>query len=385
MFRRQEGYQRRKIGEAEYLLPYGQKIADQKKAMKLNETALVLWELLEQPQTLSELCRGIAEYYQIAPETEELASDIEIFINELVNFGAVRKEIEQENGAYDAFFEISGIKAGMRGRAELIPQQFKIFAAEHKGEMADLEIHLLEQLPVSHQNGTTLIRNKELQVSVWEDGFIFLFPTLENIYEVRMNQAADCAELYCRAPRREEEKDNLFLCIRPLFLFLAQRRGMFAIHSASLLYQGKAWLFSGHSGMGKSTHTGLWKELLDTPLLNGDLNLCGEKDGKIFVFGIPWCGTSEIFTERTYELGGIVLLEKAPEDQVVVLSAEEKALRVMQRMISPSWTAEWMLENLGFAEKLAEKNPVFHLQCTKEFSAVYKIKEQIDGCGEAEE
>lgn len=114
MFRRQEGYQRRKIGEAEYLLPYGQKIADQKKAMKLNETALVLWELLEQPQTLSELCRGIAEYYQIAPETEELASDIEIFINELVNFGAVRKEIEQENGAYDAFFEISGIKAGMR-------------------------------------------------------------------------------------------------------------------------------------------------------------------------------------------------------------------------------------------------------------------------------
>lgn len=385
MFRRQEGYQRRKIGEAEYLLPYGQKIADQKKAMKLNETALVLWELLEQPQTLSELCRGIAEYYQIAPETEELASDIEIFINELVNFGAVRKEIEQENGAYDAFFEISGIKAGMRGRAELIPQQFKIFAAEHKGEMADLEIHLLEQLPVSHQNGTTLIRNKELQVSVWEDGFIFLFPTLENIYEVRMNQAADCAELYCRAPRREEEKDNLFLCIRPLFLFLAQRRGMFAIHSASLLYQGKAWLFSGHSGMGKSTHTGLWKELLDTPLLNGDLNLCGEKDGKIFVFGIPWCGTSEIFTERTYELGGIVLLEKAPEDQVVVLSAEEKALRVMQRMISPSWTAEWMLENLGFAEKLAEKNPVFHLRCTKEFSAVYKIKEQIDGCGEAEE
>lgn len=384
MFRRQEGYQRRKIGEAEYLLPYGQKIADQKKAMKLNETALVLWELLEQPQTLLELCRGIAEYYQISPETEGLASDIEMFINELVNFGAVRKEIEQEKGTYDAFFEIAGIKAGMRGRAELIPQQFKTFAAEYKGEMADLEIHLLEQLPVSHQNGTTLIRNKELQVSVWEDGLIFLFPTLENIYEVRMNQTADCAELYCSAPGREEENDNLFLCIRPLFLFLAQRRGMFAIHSASLLYQGKAWLFSGHSGMGKSTHTGLWKELLDTPLLNGDLNLCGEKDGKIFVFGIPWCGTSEIFTEKTYELGGIVLLEKAPEDQVVVLSAEEKALRVMQRMISPSWTAEWMLENLGFAEKLAEKNPVFHLRCTKEFSAVYTIKEQIDCCGEAE-
>ena len=385
MFRRQEGYHRRKIGEAEYLLPYGQKIADQKKAMKLNETALVLWEFLEEPQTLSELCRGIAEYYQISPETEELDLDIETFINEMVNFGAVRKEIRQEKGTYDMLFKIAGIKMGIRGREELIPQQFAAFEIESKGKPADLEICLLEQPPVSHQNGTILIRNKELHVSVWEDGLIFLFPTLENIYEVRMNQAADCAEVYCRAPGREEEKNNLFLCIRPLFLFLAQRRGMFAIHSASLLYHKKAWLFSGHSGMGKSTHTGMWNELLNTPLLNGDLNLCGEKDGKIFVFGIPWCGTSEIFTEKTYELGGIVLLEKAQEDQIIVLSQEEKALRVMQRMISPSWTAEWMLENLKFAEMMAEKNPVFHLRCTKEFSAVYKIKEQIDRCREAEE
>ena len=259
MFRRQEGYQRRKIGDAEYLLPYGQKIADQKKAMKLNETAFALWELLEQPQTLSELCRGIAEYYQISQETEGLALDIETFVNELVNFGAVRKEIEQEKDDYDAFFEIAGIQVGIRGREALIPQRFAAFAIEDKGEPADLEIRLLEQPPASHQNGTTLIRNKELHVSVWEDGLIFLFPTLENIYEVRMNQAADCAELYCRAPWKEEEKDNLFLCIRPLFLFLAQRRGMFAIHSASLLYQEKAWLFSGHSGMGKSTHTGMWK------------------------------------------------------------------------------------------------------------------------------
>lgn len=60
--------------------------------------------------------------------------------------------------------------------------------------------------------------------------------------------------------------------------------------------------------MGKSTHTALWHELFGTPYLNGDLNLLGFEDGHITVYGIPWCGTSEIFTTEQYELGGIVLL-----------------------------------------------------------------------------
>lgn len=91
--------------------------------------------------------------------------------------------------------------------------------------------------------------------------------------------------------------------------------------------------------MGKSTHTAFWKKLFDTPFLNGDLNLIGKEGDQFVVYGIPWCGTSEIFTVEKKELGGIVLLEKAPEDKIVSLTKEQKTLRVMQRMISPPWTA----------------------------------------------
>ena len=65
------------------------------------------------------------------------------------------------------------------------------------------------------------------------------------------------------------------------FLFAAQKHGKFAIHSASILYKEKAWLFSGHSGMGKSTHTQMWHDLLQTPYLNGDLNLLAMENSKI--------------------------------------------------------------------------------------------------------
>lgn len=53
--------------------------------------------------------------------------------------------------------------------------------------------------------------------------------------------------IYYRLPMTEEEQDSLFLAIRPVFLFLAQKKGMFVLHSASLLYLEKAWLFSGPS------------------------------------------------------------------------------------------------------------------------------------------
>ena len=130
--------------------------------------------------------------------------------------------------------------------------------------------------------------------------------------------------------------------------------------------------------MGKSTHTALWHELLQTPYLNGDLNLIGIKNGIPVIYGIPWCGTSEIFTTECHELGGIVLLGRDITDHVEELESDEKVLRVMQRMISPAWTGEMMEKNLGFSEKLVDLIQVWNLYCTKNPSAVYTIKEEID-------
>ena len=131
--------------------------------------------------------------------------------------------------------------------------------------------------------------------------------------------------------------------------------------------------------MGKSTHTALWHELFGTPYLNGDLNLLGFENGHITVYGIPWCGTSEIFTTEQYELGGIVLLGRDSQtDRLEKLPPPEKILRVMQRMISPAWKEIQLTSNLSFAEKIADCVPVLHFLCTKNPSAAHTIKNAID-------
>ena len=45
------------------------------------------------------------------------------------------------------------------------------------------------------------------------------------------------------------------------FLRLLKFNGMM-LHSSAIEYEGKAYLFSGRPGMGKSTHTRLWRQLL---------------------------------------------------------------------------------------------------------------------------
>lgn len=104
---------------------------------------------------------------------------------------------------------------------------------------------------------------------------------------------------------------------------------------------------SGPSGAGKSTHTALWNRLFETPLLNGDLNLIGIADGAPFVYGLPWCGTSGIYTPKTCPLGGITLLKRAASDSDNPMTEDEQQLSVMHRLISPSWTKDMVCQEPG--------------------------------------
>ena len=257
-----------------------------------------------------------------------------------------------------------------------------------------MQIEILQRTTPFHPNGKTLIRNEELVVCENEQGYIILFPSMNQIREAHMTCDGRFAQIYVKGLDKEKTKEELFHAIRHFFLFFAQRQGFFAIHSASILYQDQVWLFSGHSGMGKSTHTNLWKEQFGTKIINGDLNLIGWSNGEQtnigqsvdklgskghpIVYGMPWCGTSGIASTKSYPLGGIVLLGRSDNDHFESLMNDQKIVRVMQRMISPVWTEDMLEANLKCAAKLAKEVPIYYLLCTKEPSATYVMKARID-------
>ena len=71
-------------------------------------------------------------------------------------------------------------------------------------------------------------------------------------------------------------------------------------------------------------------------------------------------------------------MEKAPSEELVSLTEEQKTLRVMLRMISPPWTAELKVKNLKFAEAVAKEKPVYFLRSTKNDTAAETIRRQIE-------
>ena len=393
--KKKEGYALTKIEDTYYLLPYGQRIAEQKKGILLNEIGAFLWKELDRCQDQEALEERLAEYVEAKEgDKDSLHRDVEAFLGGLKQMGllyeteekvkecAPKQEREDKEGKTEDFLqpveriiEIAGFQISLRGRKCLFPDEFVPFYEKNDlRALPDQRIEILEKMPAYQENGQILLRTAEVIICENANDYGILFLQMESVKEAWISRDGGNVRLYAVSGRREE----IFHAIRFVVLYFLQKKGLFVMHSASIEYRGKAWLFSGHSGMGKSTHTALWKEIVGTPLLNGDLNLVGRKKEGWMVYGLPWCGTSGISTTKCYPLGGIVLLGRDQWDHVEEIAEDEKPLRVMQRMITPAWTKDFMLFNLKLAKAVTKEIPVWKLFCTKNPSAVEVIRNRID-------
>ncbi len=374
-----DGYILHKIGGEPYVLPYGQNVADFKHGLHLNESALLLFHALEKGATEESLLALMTEHYQadgsMAPA---FSQDIQLFLGQLRAMGLLADDSHQPPVAANAFFRIGTVALGYSGPPELIHPSFSDFSCE--ACEPDQTIRVVPMRPSRHLNGEILIRKPEIVITKTDSCYLIFYPNDPGLLETRLSLDASTAEFYCPAPFSDGLSEKLFHAVRFAFLAKAQMAGLFAVHSASILYRGKAWLFSAPSKTGKSTHAALWNRLYQAPTLNGDLNLIGFEGGSPVAYGIPWCGTSKRYTARTFPLGGIVFLKQDAQNAARPLPPTEAQLCAVQRMISPSWTKEMLLKNLDFAARLSEKIPFYSLRCNMEDSAAAAIKEQIDLC-----
>jgi len=136
-------------------------------------------------------------------------------------------------------------------------------------------------------------------------------------------------------------------------------------HSSVVSYKGKAYMFLGKSGTGKSTHSSLWlKHIEGTELVNDDNPVVRvEDDGTVVVYGSPWSGKTPCYRNVSYPVGAIVRLSQAPYNKIVRLKGVKAYAAVVPSISGKRWDAH-QAEGLHETENLlAQCAKVYHLEC----------------------
>lgn len=153
----------------------------------------------------------------------------------------------------------------------------------------------------------------------------------------------------------------------------------FVFHCSYLDFEGKAVLFSGPSGIGKTTHTNLWCQYLPNraKVLNGDKCLLSREGNTFYANGWPICGSSGICYNERREVRAVVLLQQAPENRLI----EEKKIltfrRVLEQLTVNYWNREFTDAAMTFADSLVSTLPCFTYGCNISREAVNTLYQQL--------
>ena len=148
-----------------------------------------------------------------------------------------------------------------------------------------------------------------------------------------------------------------------------------AIHASAILYKGKAILFLGESGAGKSTHTRLWlKHISGAELLNDDSPFVCADENKAIAFGSPWSGKTDCFRNIQAPVAGLVRLIKAPYNRIKKLSGLS-AIGALLPSCPPAFSYDEYLSDkvCCILSALLHHVPVYSLECLPDEKAVQLV------------
>ena len=155
-----------------------------------------------------------------------------------------------------------------------------------------------------------------------------------------------------------------------MYTFATSNKLTVLFHSSVVSLQGKAYMFLGKSGTGKSTHSQLWlKHIEGTELVNDDNPVVRIIDGEARVYGSPWSGKTPCYRNVDYPIGGIVKLKQAPANSLRRMSNIEAYVALAMSISGMRWKKE-MGDSIHQTEnQLTASMPVWHLSCLPDQNA----------------
>lgn len=156
------------------------------------------------------------------------------------------------------------------------------------------------------------------------------------------------------------------------------RNGVIHLHSSFVLYKEHAILFTGPSGIGKTTQAELWRDYLGATIVNGDVSLIRKKNGVWYAYGAPVHGSSPYCENMQAPIAGVVTLQQSTENCLERMGSYESLCFCLKEIYQPDMAQESQEILLDTIDGLFSEIPVYRLSCRPDEDAVLLVKKELN-------
>jgi hypothetical protein len=150
------------------------------------------------------------------------------------------------------------------------------------------------------------------------------------------------------------------------------------LHAASIRINQESFLFSGASGIGKSTLSNLWLKDESVEVWGDESVMLWEESGQLMAGGTPWPGSSGISQWGFAPVGGVMMLAHGKENHLERLSPADGLVQIIQQTFLPHWSERGVEKSTALASRMAEEIAVHTFSFLPDETAISFFTEKIN-------
>lgn len=153
------------------------------------------------------------------------------------------------------------------------------------------------------------------------------------------------------------------------------------LHAACIRTHLGGILFSGRSGIGKSTQGELWCRHRGARLINGDRPILSKAEDGWLAWGSPYAGSSRCHINENVPVAAIVMLRQESSCTLRRLSPPEAFRAIWSGLTMNSWNEKLVERAADLTLELIGSVPVLEFGCTPDVNAVEFLEGELQKYG----
>lgn len=243
------------------------------------------------------------------------------------------------------------------------------------GSGEDGNIVIFEGKYTGEIDSTAVYSLSDIDVHKLSDGS-WLYCPIRRKKRIWLSASADYREIKLYCPKSRGKKANRSqeaFYLRVALVCRLIEKNIFCLHGAAVSVSGSAVIFTGKSGMGKSTRAKDWVDYLGAELISGDRPALGVGGKSAVVYGIPWDGKEQIFNNVSAPLKAVLDVRRMKSTHIRKLTPAQTQAMLIKQLTVPMWDADVAANIMALLRIVSGRLPVYRVFCDRGEKAAREV------------